>query len=384
MLRIRSSILTRLLLSSAASPIFPLHHLLSTAAAAVPPNPSFAVEEYLVGTCGLTRPQALKAAAKLSHLKSPSKPNAVLAYLAGFGLSSADVAAVVAKDPKILCTGVDITLAPTVVELIKLGLSHTEIARFVMLAPRFFRFKTSVSNLLYFLSLFGSYKKIPLLLRFNSNLLQCSLDKLVKPNVALLRECGIGTCDIAKLGLASPWLLSANPERLHEMVARAKSLGVPRGSGMFRLTLRAVAFLDKEKITSKVDYLKNTLRWSNAEVGIAVSKHPNLLLRSKDILLSGSEFLFSEVGLEPAYIAHRPTLLSYSLEGRLRPRYYVVKFLKANGLLDHDRDYYSTVAYSEKVFLEKFICPHKEAAPHLAEDYGAACRGEVPVSFIFT
>lgn len=108
-----------------------------------------------------------------------------------------------------------------------------------------------------------------------------------------------------------------------------------------------------------------------------------MLTRSEDSLQSKYKFLISEVGLEPAYIAHRPIMLTYSLEGRLRPRYYVVRYLKENGFLDHDRDYYCILCISEKVFMDKFICPHKEAAPHLAEDYANACRGEVPTRFRF-
>ncbi|VAI41389.1 unnamed protein product [Triticum turgidum subsp. durum] len=168
------------------------------------------------------------------------------------------------------------------------------------------------------------------------------------------------------------------------MVACAKALCVPHGSGMLGKALEAVAFYDEEKIATKVDYLKKTLRWSDTEVGIALPKAPMVLKSSKDRLQRVSEFLISEVGLEPWYIAHRPAVLSYSLDGRLRPRYYVVKFLKENGLLHRDRDYYSAVAMTPKVFMEKFICPHKEAAPHLAEDYAAACRGEVPARFRFT
>uniref|UniRef100_A0A453MTY3 Uncharacterized protein n=1 Tax=Aegilops tauschii subsp. strangulata TaxID=200361 RepID=A0A453MTY3_AEGTS len=72
------------------------------------------------------------------------------------------------------------------------------------------------------------------------------------------------------------------------------------------------------------------------------------------------------------------------MKGRLRPRYYVIKFLKQNGLLDHDLSLYSSIKMTEKVFVEKLICPHKEAAPHLAEDYAAACKGEVPTNFRFT
>jgi mTERF domain-containing protein len=35
------------------------------------------------------------------------------------------------------------------------------------------------------------------------------------------------------------------------------------------------------------------------------------------------------------------------------------------------------------VFAEKYIYPHKEVTPYLAEDYAAACRGEVPANFRF-
>ncbi|VAI41431.1 unnamed protein product [Triticum turgidum subsp. durum] len=181
-----------------------------------------------------------------------------------------------------------------------------------------------------------------------------------------------------------PSLLSISTERIQTAVACVEGLGVPRGSPMFRHALQAVAFLSQEKITAKVEHLKKAFRWSDAEVGIAVSKAPTLLTRSKESLQRRSEFLISEAGLEPVHIAQRSVILGHSLEGRLRPRYYAVKFLKENGLLDHDRDFYNTVMVSEKVFMERFICPHKKAAAHLAEDYATACRGEVPARFTFT
>jgi mTERF domain-containing protein len=133
-----------------------------------------------------------------------------------------------------------------------------------------------------------------------------------------------------------------------------------------------------------VDYLKKTFMWSDAEVRMALTRAPLLLKRSKDMLSRRSQFLISEVGLEPAYIAHRPVTLYYSMEGRLRPRYYVLKFLKTNGLLDKDLDYYGIVKVREEVFVMKFIRPHKEAAPHLAQDYATACKGEVPTNFRFS
>jgi mTERF domain-containing protein len=60
-----------------------------------------------------------------------------------------------------------------------------------------------------------------------------------------------------------------------------------------------------------------------------------------------------------------------------------MKFLKENGFLKRDLSYYTVAQLTEKVFVEKYISRHKEAAPHLAEDYANACRGEVPARFMF-
>ncbi|KQK21020.1 uncharacterized protein LOC100828826 [Brachypodium distachyon] len=387
MIRLQSFVLTRLLSSPSASPLPSLHRLLSTAVVAAPqisPNPGFAVADYLVETCGLTRPQALKASKKLSHLKSPSNPDAVLAFLAGLGLSSSDVAALVAKDPKFLCAGVGAILEPNVVELTGLGLSHSEIARLVSLEGSHFRIRSIVSKLSYYLPLFGSPENLLRALRTNSYLLTSSLDKVIDPNRAFLRECGLADCDIAKLCTGVPWILTAKAERIRSMVKCAEAIGVPRGSKMFRHALHAIGFQSEDALAAKVEYLKNTFRWSEAEAGIAVSKAPTLLARSKDTLQSLSEFLISEVGLEPAYIAHRAGLLTCSLEGRIRSRYYVLNFLKANGLLKRELSCYSAVMMSEKLFMKRIISPHKEALPQLAEDYAAACRGEMPTNFRLT
>ncbi|CAM0947837.1 unnamed protein product [Alopecurus aequalis] len=387
MLHLRRCILARILSSPYASPISPLHRLLSAAAPAVSPNPGFAAEEYLVETCGLSRAQALKACTKLTHLKSSSNPDAVLAFLAkDLSLSGADIAALIAKDPQFLCAGVERTLAPVLVGLTGLGLSRSDIARLVSLIPSCFRCKSIVSNLPYYISLFGSYENLLRALKGScrQKLLLSDLESVVKPNVALLRECGLGVCDIAKLCILRPWLLTSKQESLQAIVACVERLGVPRGSRMFRQALRAVGFRSEESIAAKVDSLKKTFSWSDAEVRIAVCKAPIMLMRSKETLQHRAEFLINEVGLESAYIAHRPVMLMYSLEGRIRPRYYVLKFLKEKGLLHQDRDYYSAFMIGNKVFMEKFICPHKEAAPHLAEDYAAACSREVPTRFKFT
>uniref|UniRef100_A0ACD5VAK2 Uncharacterized protein n=2 Tax=Avena sativa TaxID=4498 RepID=A0ACD5VAK2_AVESA len=178
-------------------------------------------------------------------------------------------------------------------------------------------------------------------------------------------------------------MLSTKHELVRAMVARAEGLGVPRGSRMFKIALQAVSFMSEEKLAAKVDYLKKTFRWSDAQVSFALTRAPFLLRRSKDMLRRRSEFLISEVGLEPAYIAHYPIMLYYSMEARLIPRYYVLKFLKENGFLDRDWRFYTVLTKTQDGFVKKYICPYKDVAPHLAEEYAAACKGEIPANFRF-
>ncbi|XBH75578.1 hypothetical protein VPH35_102324 [Triticum aestivum] len=154
---------------------------------------------------------------------------------------------------------------------------------------------------------------------------------------------------------------------------------------MFRHTLDTVRFLSEEKIAANVAYLKKMFRWSDAEVSIVVCNAPCLLRKSKELLQRRSDFLISEVGLEPTYVAQRSIIINYKLEGWMKPRYYVVKFLMENGLLKCNPGYYYTAfKVREKVFMEKFISPHTEVMPHLAEDYATACEGVVPARFRFT
>ncbi|KAJ1258035.1 hypothetical protein BS78_10G043100 [Paspalum vaginatum] len=351
MLRLRKCILSRLLsppspCTPSTTPIVPLHRLLS--ATATP----FAVEDYLVARCHLTPAQALKASKALSHLKSPSKPDAVLAFLSGssLGLSDADIATIIAKDPKLLCSGVERTLSPCLAEFQNVGLSPSQITRLVLLNPRHFRLPTVVAKLQYYFPLFGSFENLLRALRGNSYLLYSNLERVVKPNVAFLMECGLDARDITRLSRSVPRLITSNTERVHAMVELAESVGVPRGTRMFKHALEVVAFLSKEKIIAKLKFLKRTFGWSDADVDVAVSKMPIVLLLSKERLCCKSEFL-------------------------------ITQFLKENGLLEHDRSYYTAVYVRENVFMGKFIHPYKEAAPTLAQDYAAACRGEVPNTF---
>ncbi|VAH52515.1 unnamed protein product [Triticum turgidum subsp. durum] len=114
----------------------------------------------------------------------------------------------------------------------------------------------------------------------------------------------MGQAGSGRLVRNQPGLLTTNPECFEGLVACAEKIGVPRGYGMFRHMRHAIAFDSEETITARVEHLKTTFMWTDGDVGIVVSRFPLMLTRSKESLQRRSEFLISEVGLEPAYIAH--------------------------------------------------------------------------------
>ncbi|XP_047075707.1 transcription termination factor MTEF1, chloroplastic-like isoform X2 [Lolium rigidum] len=336
MIHLRARIISFLLHSpsrhpaSRFSPIFALHRNLSAATTSTAATP-FAAEDYLVATCGVTRAQALKASKKISHLKSSSKPDAVLAFLSDLGVPRSDITTLVAVDPRFLCASVERTLAPRVTELSELGLSRSQIARLVPLALCSFRSSSLSRNLDFWLSVFGSYDKLLKALRMNSGLLAADLDKVAKPNLALLQQCGLNPSLFSEPFISR--VLVRTPQQVQDALAHIDKFGVSQNSRMFLYALVAFTVQSPEKLTDKIQVLE-TLGWSHDDVLLAVKKMPGILTVSEERLQRNMHFLTKVAGLEISYIAQRPVLLKYSLERRLFPRYRLLKLLNEKGLLD--------------------------------------------------
>ncbi|KAL6911494.1 hypothetical protein ACP4OV_000299 [Aristida adscensionis] len=381
--------------AAAAAMLRVLSELRRLRAAAPPPPASllrlplsttaeFATEEYLVASCGLTPAQARKASKYLPHLRCPENPEAVLASLAGVGLDKAGVGAAVLICPTLLTCKVDKTLAPRLARLREIGLSPAEICRLITVVPEIIFSPVKISRLEFYLSFLGSFDKVHSALVMSNYLLRRDLDRIVRPNIALLQQCGLTDDDIRKRFLQTSRVLAADPERLKELVLRADELGVPRNSGMFKQALLALYGIKPERVSAKLDFFKRVLGCSEAEARIVVCKAPDILRKSEDKIAGRVKFLKEVIGLEPSYIAHRAALLGYSIEKRMVPRYYIIKILRAKGLVSQEFSYYYTICMSEKSFVEKFLAPYKESDPGLLDAYAAARKGQVPPELLLS
>lgn len=298
-------------------------------------------------------------------------------------MAKADVAAAIASDPRILCCKVDETLRSSVGTLRDIGLSPPQISRIISVAPGIVNTPSRIRRLEFYLSFLGSYDEVHKAIMRNRFLLGRDIERVVKPNIAFLRQCGMKDCDIVKTFSMAGCLPSGlEPERLKEIVACADKFGLPRHSAMFKHVLVSVAVISPEKIDSRLDFLQKAFRCSEAEVRMAVRMFPYILGLSEDKINRSVHFLMMEVGLESNYIVHRPTLVCFSLTKRLVPRHFVLEALRAKGLVERDINFHQVAKQSEKAFIKRFLDPYKESIPGLADAYAAACTGQVPSSVL--
>lgn len=69
------------------------------------------------------------------------------------------------------------------------------------------------------------------------------------------------------------------------------------------------------------------------------------------------------------YIASCPSLLAYSLEKRLIPRYEMWKLVDEKNLIKSKHMFYSVVTWPESKFLEKYVLLVKAELPDLYDLY---------------
>ncbi|THU42897.1 hypothetical protein C4D60_Mb00t08830 [Musa balbisiana] len=189
-------------------------------------------------------------------------------------------------------------------------------------------------------------------------------------------ECGIPEERVSLVLRCYPQFISQKPESLRSLVAKADELGMPRQSRMFMWTLNILQRVSKERFEAKVELMRR-FGWSESEFSSAVRKAPTFLGISLDMMRRKMEFLINVVGYTPSFIASQPSILLYSLQKRVIPRFRVTETLKLKGLWTGQCMFTSILVFSNTKFMEKFVLPHKENVPELLDILRVAgtCKG---------
>uniref|UniRef100_A0A0E0KLE9 Uncharacterized protein n=1 Tax=Oryza punctata TaxID=4537 RepID=A0A0E0KLE9_ORYPU len=206
-------------------------------------------------------------------LMSPSNPDAVLAFLSGLGLSRPDIAAVVVNDPRFICARVDKTLATRVAELGDLGLSRSQIARLIPVARSVFRCKSLAPRLAFLLTEFGSLDRCLEVVKTNYGVLTSNIETVIKPNLVVLKECGISIANWRTYASVSR-VMNRPTKHLEQAVVRANEYGAKQGSRMFAHAVVIFGILGQEKLAKRLELFKR-LGWSQDDLSLAVRRMPH-------------------------------------------------------------------------------------------------------------
>nr|XP_009381810.1 PREDICTED: transcription termination factor MTERF2, chloroplastic-like [Musa acuminata subsp. malaccensis] len=340
-----------------------------TAGGTMSPDPHFMVE-YLVNSCGFSPSEAVKFSIPLALLRSTEKPDAVLNFMRSQGFDGAAIRKIISLKPTYLCYNVETNLAPKFQFLRDLGLSELDIVDVILKNNGILHYnvhRSFVPKLEMWESLLGSRELVLKHLKKTGWLFFSSVEKTLHPNLKFLRdECGIPEERLSVVLRSRPQLITNKPKSLRALVARADELGMPRQSRMFVWTLDVLQMLRKERFEAKFELMRS-FGWSESEFSSAVRKAPTFLRMSLDMMRRKMEFFINAVGYTPSLIASQPTILLYSLQKRVIPRFHVTEMLKSKGLWTGQCKFAWILIMSETKFMEKFVLPHKENVPELLD-----------------
>ncbi|KAH7652693.1 mTERF domain-containing protein mitochondrial protein [Dioscorea alata] len=340
-------------------------------------KPQSIVVDYLLSRFGFSREKAAWASKHLNPLKFLEKAETVLDFLKSYSFDDSQIKKLVSLYPKALCCNVERNLKPKFEGLQSLGFSgqelvHLILSNYMVLGCNFER--NVRPKIEFWKEILGSFELMSKSLRGKQCLLSFSLEQRALPNLAFLREFGVSDERITLIVQRHPKFLAQKPDELRELAEKVEGMGIRRDSRMFVWALNTLRMVSKTKFDGKLEVLKS-LGWAEADFLLAFQKNPIFLTVSETMLKKKIDFLVNEAGCKPSELAQNPTLLMFSLEKRLIPRFHVMQVLKSKRLNNGNYSLLSTMSYSEKMFVKNFLLCRKKDAPEVYDWYISSCKG---------
>ncbi|KAL4345660.1 uncharacterized protein LOC107614066 [Arachis ipaensis] len=326
---------------------------------------SFTVN-YLVENCGFLPDSALHTS-KYVLLKSPEKPDSVIALFRSFGFSDLQIHNVIRRSPQLLVSKPKETILPKLQFLISKGASKSQLARLIELNPLILK-RSLEKHLIPTFDLLNNFirseeRTVASILRAGQ-ILTCSR---TLRNINMLVDLGAREISMSWLIRQWPWLILYTSEvRLKSIIDEVIKMGVDPNKSNFVPALYA-KFLPKSMWDKKVELYKS-FGLTDDNIREAFVKHPFCMLKSVQKIEDCIGLFVKELGWEPAEVTNNPVLLSLDLDKRVFPRAAVMKILISNGVIKSGR-HVSAYYVSEGDFFKKYVNRAKDHAPDLLKLY---------------
>ncbi|XP_044497889.1 transcription termination factor MTERF4, chloroplastic-like [Mangifera indica] len=329
---------------------------------------SFTVS-YLINSCGLSPEFALKASEKL-QLETPEKADLVLTLFKNSGFSETQISDLIGRYPLLLLSNPEKNLLPKLEFFLSKGFSSTDLGTVISRYPNILGRSLNnhiIPSFTYLSNLLQSTEKVIRSIKRYPSVLNNDLHILVQPKFNVLRDIGVPERRIIRLFHMWPRVFINYSRHFDEAVDLLKKMGMDPLKSQFDKAIVVMSSMSKSEWDKKVDFYKR-LGLSEEDILSAFRKNPWCMVTSKDKITGVMDFFVNKMGWEPSAIAHRPILLSLSLEKRIIPRAAVVQFLSSKGLLK--TNFISLTPYNlcDERFLQKFVNCYDEA-PQLKKLY---------------
>ncbi|GAB2289476.1 hypothetical protein Dimus_023786, partial [Dionaea muscipula] len=347
-------------------------HSASTASIASELSQGYSVNNPALSRGAASTPTTLTKVPLRKSAEKKNNPNSTIDFLKEIGLDDSQVEKMVNSHPRLLRSNVEKTLIPKIRVLEDFGFCGSELISVIASNPLILTdvSRDSLLGKLHLLkSILGSVENVLTAVKKGKWLLYASLTSRLQPNLELLKSYGISDERLQKLVVKSPKYFSSDPKHVQESLVRVEQvLGIPRESGMFLQGYKAMFSLRKTDLELKFELFKR-YGWSESDVLVMAKRLPYCLLISEAKLKSGMDFFVNKLGCKIAHLAARPSLLKYSMEERILPRYAVLQVLQEKKLMKKIPSISTAMTLSESRFLDAYVRPFKDDSPELYEAY---------------
>ncbi|KAF3625118.1 putative E3 ubiquitin-protein ligase RMA1H1-like [Capsicum annuum] len=329
--------------------------------------------KYLINSLGFSKQEAISASAKVGYrIKTFNNPDLSVNFLKQTGFNDAHIKILVSKSPDLLFYDVENTLKPKLHCLSEIGLSGSDLVNVLLKDWEFVDrgLDNCIKPLLNCLrNVLGSDENVVTVIKRCSSLMSYNNHETMEANLSLLRSFGCSNDKIKNFVLKRPNFLKLSTKKLDEMLHRVeKEIGVSPDSPLFLHIVNVLAGLSQDTVNKKIGIFKS-FGWSDTDILTMLQKLPYCVARSETRIQTALTFLMKEVSYKSIYIASHPSLLTYSLEKRLKPRYEMWKLVNEKNLIKNRPKFYSVMTWPESKFLEKYVLPVKGELPDFYDLY---------------
>ncbi|KAK3417894.1 hypothetical protein EUGRSUZ_H03879 [Eucalyptus grandis] len=345
--------------------------LFSTATATANSNRTSFAFSYLVNSCGLSPESALFVSNRVTF-ETSARSDAAVNVFKSHGFSQSQISGIIRKCPTLILASPERTLLPKLKYLRSVGFSGSDLAPMITFAPYFLTRsleKHLIPNFSRLRDFLGCNKSAVTAIRRSPRILLHGFEATVDRVVKILRDNGVRESSIMWLVKFHLRKLMNSYDHLEKIVEKTKGMGFDDPSAAkFAVAMVAVMGMSESTWERKVDAYSRW-GWSRDDAMSAFVKSPWCMTLSEEKITAVMGFFVKEMGFESSFLLQHPTLMSLSLEKRIRPRCLIFKHLSSHGLMKTKFGLTTLLTISDKDFLVRFVTPHIGVAPELLDIY---------------